>query len=162
MTAKKLVFAALLAVMSLTLYVIEGMIPPVVPIPGFRIGLAYFPVLFSLYLGGNWSKYDTALILITRVLLSALISGNLMALLFSLTGGALSFAAMAITRRFIISRRDIFRCNAQRRTNIGGIVYLFAGSVYISAVSGNCRSAYRHIHMCGSMAYSEKAEQNNR
>ena len=62
MTAKKLVFAALLAVMSLTLYVIEGMIPPVVPIPGFRIGLAYFPVLFSLYLGGTWNKYDTALI----------------------------------------------------------------------------------------------------
>ena len=101
MTAKKLVFAALLAVMSLTLYVIEGMIPPIVPIPGFRIGLAYFPVLFSLYLGGNWSKYDTALILITRVLLSALISGNLMALLFSLTGGALSFAAMTVTHRFI-------------------------------------------------------------
>ena len=101
MTAKKLVFAALLAVMSLTLYVIEGMIPPIVPIPGLRIGLAYFPVLFSLYLGGNWSKYDTALILITRVLLSALISGNLMALLFSLTGGALSFAAMAVTHRFI-------------------------------------------------------------
>lgn len=101
MTAKKLVFAALLAVMSLTLYVIESMIPPIVPIPGFRIGLAYFPVLFSLYLGGNWSKYDTALILITRVLLSALISGNLMALLFSLTGGALSFAAMAVTHRFI-------------------------------------------------------------
>lgn len=101
LTAKKLVFAALLAVMSLTLYVIEGMIPPIVPIPGFRIGLAYFPVLFSLYLGGNWSKYDTALILITRVLLSALISGNLMALLFSLTGGALSFVAMAVTHRFI-------------------------------------------------------------
>lgn len=101
MTTKKLVFAALLAVMSLTLYVIEGMIPPIVPIPGFRIGLAYFPVLFSLYLGGNWSKYDTALILITRVLLSALISGNLMALLFSLTGGALSFVAMAVTHRFI-------------------------------------------------------------
>ena len=101
MTTKTLVFAALLAVMSLTLYVIEGMIPPIVPIPGFRIGLAYFPVLFSLYLGGNWSKYDTALILITRVLLSALISGNLMALLFSLTGGALSFVAMAVTHRFI-------------------------------------------------------------
>ena len=101
MTTKKLVFAALLAVMSLTLYVIEGMIPPIVPRPGFRIGLAYFPVLFSLYLGGNWSKYDTALILITRVLLSALISGNLMALLFSLTGGALSFVAMAVTHRFI-------------------------------------------------------------
>ena len=48
MTVKKTVFSALLAVMSLTLYIVEGMIPPVVPIPGFRIGLAYFPVLFSL------------------------------------------------------------------------------------------------------------------
>lgn len=101
MTVKKLVFSALLAAMSLTLYIVEGMIPPVVPVPGFRIGLAYFPVLFSLYLGGNWSTYDTALILITRVLLSALISGNLMALLFSLAGGVMSFAAMAVTHQFI-------------------------------------------------------------
>ncbi len=46
MTVKKTVFSALLAVMSLTLYIVEGMIPPVVAIPGFRIGLAYFPVLF--------------------------------------------------------------------------------------------------------------------
>ena len=42
MTVKKTVFSALLAVMSLTLYIVEGMIPPVVAIPGFRIGLAYF------------------------------------------------------------------------------------------------------------------------
>ena len=97
MTAKKLVFAALLAVMSLTLYAVEGMIPPIVPIPGFRIGLAYFPILFTMYLGGQWKAYDTALILIVRVLLSALISGNLTALLFSFSGGALSFVAMAVT-----------------------------------------------------------------
>ena len=88
MTVKKTVFSALLAVMSLTLYIVEGMIPPVVAIPGFRIGLAYFPVLFSLYLGGRWKAYDTALILIARILLSALVSGNITALLFSLCGGA--------------------------------------------------------------------------
>ena len=87
MTVKKTVFSALLAVMSLTLYIVEGMIPPVVAIPGFRIGLAYFPVLFSLYLGGRWKAYDTALILIARILLSALVSGNITALLFSLCGG---------------------------------------------------------------------------
>ena len=84
MTVKKTVFSALLAVMSLTLYIVEGMIPPVVAIPGFRIGLAYFPVLFSLYLGGRWKAYDTALILIARILLSALVSGNITALLFSM------------------------------------------------------------------------------
>ena len=83
MTVKKTVFSALLAVMSLTLYIVEGMIPPVVPIPGFRIGLAYFPVLFSLYLGGRWKAYDTALILIARILLSALVSGNITAAVFS-------------------------------------------------------------------------------
>ena len=94
MTVKKTVFSALLAVMSLTLYIVEGMIPPVVAIPGFRIGLAYFPVLFSLYLGGRWKAYDTALILIARILLSALVSGNITALLFSLCGGTLSFAGI--------------------------------------------------------------------
>ena len=36
-----------------------------------------------------------------RVLLSALISGNLTALLFSFSGGALSFVAMAVTHSFI-------------------------------------------------------------
>ena len=101
LTVKKLVFSALLAAMSLTLYVVEGMIPPVIPIPGFRIGLAYFPILFTMYLGGHWKAYDAALILITRVLLSALISGNVTALLFSLSGGMLSFVAMAVTHRFI-------------------------------------------------------------
>ena len=131
MTAKKLVFAALLAVMSLTLYVIEGMIPPVVPIPGFRIGLAYFPVLFSLYLGGNWSKYDTALILITRVLLSALISGNLMALLFSLTGGALSFTAMAITRRFIKETWGVFPAGIFSAVMHASLVLYFFAHIFL-------------------------------
>ena len=108
MTVKKTVFSALLAVMSLTLYIVEGMIPPVVPIPGFRIGLAYFPVLFSLYLGGRWKAYDTALILIARILLSALVSGNITALLFSLCGGALSFTAMAVTHLFIKKAWGVF------------------------------------------------------
>ena len=108
MTVKKTVFSALLAVMSLTLYIVEGMIPPVVAIPGFRIGLAYFPVLFSLYLGGRWKAYDTALILIARILLSALVSGNITALLFSLCGGTLSFAAMAVTHLFIKEAWGVF------------------------------------------------------
>ena len=95
MTVKKTVFSALLAVMSLTLYIVEGMIPPVVAIPGFRIGLAYFPVLFSL-------------ILIARILLSALVSGNITALLFSLCGGAMSFTAMAVTHLFIKEAWGVF------------------------------------------------------
>lgn len=101
MSIRKLVFAALLTALSLTLFIIESMIPPVLPVPGFRIGLAYLPVLFSVYIGGNWSLYDTALILISRILLSALISGNLTALLFSSAGGILSFTTMALTHRFI-------------------------------------------------------------
>ena len=40
MSIRKLVFAALLAALSLTLFIIESMIPPVLPVPGFRIGLA--------------------------------------------------------------------------------------------------------------------------
>ncbi len=108
MTVKKLVMSALLTAMSLTLFIIESTIPPIIPIPGFRIGLAYFPVLFSMYLGGSWNEYDTVLILTARVLLSALVSGNLIALLFSLCAGAAAFTAMAITHRFIKEAWGVF------------------------------------------------------
>ena len=91
MTVKKTVFSALLAVMSLTLYIVEGMIPPVVPIPGFRIGLAYFPVLFSLYLGGRWKAYDTALILIARIVGACI-------------GQYHGFAVFSVRRRTVVYR----------------------------------------------------------
>ena len=63
---RKLVMSALLATISLTLFLLESMIPPVVPIPGVKIGLAYLPVMLVMFMGGKWKIYDAVLVLFVR------------------------------------------------------------------------------------------------
>lgn len=98
---KKLTLCALFAAISLTLYIIESMIPTVVPIPGVKIGLAYIPIIFLIFIGGEWKICDAAAVLTVRVFLSALIAGNLVALCFSSVGGLFALITMAIMRTAI-------------------------------------------------------------
>lgn len=95
---RKLVMSALFATISLTLFLVEAMIPPIVPIPGVKIGLAYLPVMLVMFVGGNWKIYDAVLILFVRVVLSALISGNLVSVYFSALGGLLSVIVMSLMK----------------------------------------------------------------
>lgn len=95
---RKLVMSALFATISLTLFLVEAMIPPIVPIPGVKIGLAYLPVMLVMFVGGNWKIYDAVLILFVRVVLSALISGNLVSVYFSALGGLLSVVVMSVMK----------------------------------------------------------------
>ncbi len=101
MTVKKLCCAALMAGISLALFVIEAALPPIVPIPGVKIGLAYLPIMLIIFIGGEWNIIDAALILAARVLLSALIAGNPTALLFSVFGAVLAMLTMWGVRAFI-------------------------------------------------------------
>lgn len=101
MNIRKLVLSALFAAVSLTLFLIESIIPPVVPIPGVKIGLAYIPIMLVMFIGGKWKIYDAALILTVRVILSALISGNLTSVYFSALGGLFSILVMSVMKLII-------------------------------------------------------------
>ena len=90
MTTKRLTACAVLAALALALSYIEGMFPPPVPLPGFRLGLANIVTLFALCALG---AADASAILLVRVLLGAMFAGNASALIFSLLGG---FAAMGV------------------------------------------------------------------
>lgn len=90
-----------MAAVSLTLYVIESMIPPPVPIPGVKIGLAYLPISFLIFVGGSWKTLDGAAVLAVRVILSAFVSGSLMSLCFSVCGGLLAVTVMGIMRLLV-------------------------------------------------------------
>jgi len=90
MTTKRLTTCAVLAALALALSYVEGMFPPPVPLPGFKLGLANVVTLFALYALG---AADALAILLVRVLLGAMFAGNASALLFSLLGG---FAAMGV------------------------------------------------------------------
>lgn len=91
---KKLVFMALLTAISLVIWVVEAQIPPPVPVPGIKLGLASVVTLTAMTVLG---RKEALGVLIARVLLSAVFAGSASALLFSLTGGLLSWAVMALT-----------------------------------------------------------------
>lgn len=91
---KKLVFMALLTAVSLVIWVLEAQIPPVVPVPGVKLGLASVITLTSMVLLGG---KEALAILVVRVFMSCLFAGSFSAILFSLTGGLLSWAVMALT-----------------------------------------------------------------
>ena len=89
---------SLYAALSLIIFTLESMIPPLVPIPGIKLGLAN---IITLVLLRNYSAKDTALVLIARILLSAFFSGQAISLVYSLTGGMLSLAVMALINKLL-------------------------------------------------------------
>jgi heptaprenyl diphosphate synthase len=94
---KKLAALSLLTSLSLAVFVIESAIPPFVPIPGIKIGLANIVTLYMLFSSGSWRLKDSLLVLLARILLSSLIAGHPLTLVYSFTGGVLAFLGMVFT-----------------------------------------------------------------
>lgn len=89
---------SVMASLSLGLYALESLIPPIVPVPGVKLGLANVITLICIYIIGTKSALA---VLLVRIFLSALLFGQPVSLVFSLFGGLLSFFAMAILKRFL-------------------------------------------------------------
>ena len=98
MTLKKLTTLSLFTALSLIIFTLERLIPPLVPIPGIKLGLAN---IITLILLRNYSVKDTALVLIVRILLSAFFSGQAISLVYSLSGGIGSLIVMALIHKLL-------------------------------------------------------------
>lgn len=87
---RELTFSALLCGIALTIFVIEAQFPLPIPVPGIKPGFANIVTLFALlYL----SPKNAFLILLGRILLGSIFSGNPSVLLYSLSGGVSSLFA---------------------------------------------------------------------
>ena len=95
---RRLTRFAVLTALALALSVAEGLVPLTIlfPLPGLRLGLANLVTVYALC---RLSRREALLILLARCLLGALVGGNLTALAFSLTGGALALGVMAAAVR---------------------------------------------------------------
>ena len=91
MRTKRISILALFTTIALAIFAVESMIPPIVPIPGIKLGLANIITLFLLL---NGTSKDALLVLIMRILLSSFAFGNAFSAIYSLTGGLLCFLAM--------------------------------------------------------------------
>ena len=88
---------ALLTALSLILFILEGFLPLPLPVPGAKLGLAAIVTLIALY---TMSTRDAALMLTLRIVLASAFGGGLAPMPYSLAGGAASFAAMALLKRY--------------------------------------------------------------
>jgi heptaprenyl diphosphate synthase len=97
-SVRRLTRAALLTAIALTIFMAEAQLPAPIPIPGVKLGLANIVTVYAMYILGPG---DTLMILISRIFLGAVFSGQMMTLLYSLGGGLSCFAAMLILRCFL-------------------------------------------------------------
>jgi len=95
---RRLTRGALLTAIALTIFMVEAQIPSPIPIPGVKLGLANIITVYAMYLLGPG---DTLMILVSRIFLGAVFSGQMMTLLYSLGGGLCCFCAMLVLRRVI-------------------------------------------------------------
>ncbi len=96
MSTRKLTTLAVYTTIALVIFTVESAIPPLVPIPGIKLGLANIITLVILQL---YSPKDAFFVLITRILLSSLLFGQVMSLLYSITGGMFCFMAMVLVQK---------------------------------------------------------------
>ncbi len=95
---KHMIILALLTTIALTVFIIEAQIPVPVPIPGVKLGLANVITLIVLI---QYRIRDAAVVLLVRILLGAMFSGTVTNLLYSLCGGLLCLAGMALMSRIL-------------------------------------------------------------
>lgn len=92
----KMVYMSLLISMALILSLIERMIPTPFVAPGAKLGLANLIIIISVYTLDNYK--DSSLVLFLRIFLAALLGGSVSSLLYSVTGGILSFIITVIVK----------------------------------------------------------------
>ena len=94
--AKKIAFYALLIALAMIFSYIETLIPIPVFVPGMKMGFANIVTVFALYKLG---EKDAAVIAVTRILLAALLFGNVFSLAYSLAGGLFSLIIMILLKK---------------------------------------------------------------
>ena len=100
--AKRITKDALLLTAALVIYLLEAQIPPLVPLPGVKLGLANIITVYAMFRVG---AKDTLAILLCRVLLGSVFGGNWMAFAYSLTGGLCCYCAMLLLRKMLTEKQ---------------------------------------------------------
>ncbi|MDE6671121.1 MAG: Gx transporter family protein, partial [Ruminococcus sp.] len=107
MSVKKLTRLSLLTAIALIIFIIELRIPDIVPIPGVKLGLANIVTVYAMY---SYSPKETLMILSVRILLGSVFSGNISAIMYSLSGALLCFCGMLVLKH-ITDKKYIWLCS---------------------------------------------------
>lgn len=98
MKIKKLTFSAVLLAFALVIFIAEAQLPPLAPIPGIKLGLANIITVSALYMLG---RREAFVILMLRIILGGIFTGNAVGFVYSISGGLVSFAVVAVVSVFV-------------------------------------------------------------
>ena len=93
----KMVYMGLLVSMALVLSLIERMLPIPFIAPGAKLGLANLIIVISVYTLDSYK--DSFIILILKILLFSILGGSISSLLYSISGGVLSFIVTILVKQ---------------------------------------------------------------
>ena len=124
MRTRRLTWDALLTAIALTIFMIEARLPALAPVPGVKLGLANIVTLYAMFALG---PVDALGILLARVLLGGMFAGQLMTLLYSLSGGLLCWLLTLFLRK-VMTHQQIWLCNIFGAVahNVGQIIAAIA------------------------------------
>ena len=127
MKTKKLTLLAMLSAIALTIFMVEAQIPPVVPLPGVKLGLANIVTVFTVFAIGPAEGIG---VLAVRVFLSAVFAGNFSTILYSAAGGACAIG-MTILLRKILTEKQLWVAGC-----VGAIAHSLGQMAVAIAVTG--------------------------
>lgn len=94
--SKRVAKCGLLIALAMVFSYVEVLIPFNFGIPGIKLGLANLIVVVGFY---SMKTTDVIAVSLVRIFLSGLLFGNLMSILYSLSGGILSIIVMLLLKR---------------------------------------------------------------
>ena len=94
---KKITFIALMVAVAFVLAWMESLFPPLIAVPGVKLGLTNIVVLITLY---RLSYKEALLINLLRIIIAGFTFGNPFSMLYSLAGGILSGLGMMLLHGF--------------------------------------------------------------
>lgn len=104
MKTKRLVTLGLLTAIALTIFMLEAQIPPIVPMPGVKLGLSNIVTVFAVFvLGGK----EGCMVLFARIFLGAVFAGNFATIIYSAAGGGLAIAVTILLKK-ILTNKQLF------------------------------------------------------
>ena len=148
MKTRKLTTMALLCAIALTIHMVEAQIPPILPLPGVKLGLANIVTVFAVFALG---PVEAAMILAGRIFLGAVFAGNFSSILYSAAGGVCAILVTILLRK-IVTKNQLWAAGSQGAVahslgqvtaaavmmgSVGVFVYLPALAA-VSVVTGFC------------------------
>lgn len=130
---------ALFTAIALTIFVLENQIPIPIAISGVKLGLAN---IVTIYLINKYNTKEAILVLIVRIVLGSIFTGQIVSFWYSLVGGLLSLSVMSLANRLQKGQNIWF-------TSILGGIFHNIGQIIVAIIVMGSTSVIYYLSILG-------------